>query len=104
MNMSQNEDRPETTSSEQPLASVPLRVITSPAMPREAVVTMKKHGCVFERREADLIITFPPGTTRTEIWPRVWSERYTLCLPDGYCVRQVVMRSERQSLICYTPE
>jgi hypothetical protein len=51
------------------------------------------HGCTLEQvNENEAILTYPPGTTRQELYPRTSDIRYRVMLPDGIELREIDTR------------
>ena len=81
-------------------------VITTPEdIVPEARVLLGKHGCTIVTCIGYCKVTFPEGTTRSSIFPRMsLSERYKIVLPDGYEMREVYISSLEQSVLCFAGE
>lgn len=70
------------------------RIVTATfesSMLAEVTRVMQSHGGnVEELRQADKLVghvlTFPVGTVKTEIWPRVHNSRFEVVTPDGFKV------------------
>ncbi len=78
---------------------VPLRQLTTPPIIDEAREIIKQHGCEIFERSDHCVVTFPEGTMRMEILPRLSNERYEITLPDGFRMVEMDDRWRRQSLL-----
>ena len=78
---------------------LPLRHLTTPPMIEEAKEMIKQHGCEIVEHADHCVVTFPEGTRRAEIFPRLYNERYTIMLPDGFQIREMFDRCQEQSLL-----
>lgn len=56
---------------------------------------LSQHGCRLDHHDGYELVTFPRGTTKQEILPRLgFSQRYRILLPDGYEIIEVVAHSQ----------
>src|SRR5437868_2696631 len=78
---------------------MPLRQLTTPPLLEEAKEMIKQHGCEIVEHADHCVVTFPEGTRRAEIFPRLYNERYTIMLPDGFQIREMFDRCQEQSLL-----
>jgi len=54
----------------------------------------------YEVEDADhCVVTFPEGTKRAEIFPRMYNERHTITLPDGMQMREIYDRRQEKNLL-----
>ena len=82
---------------------LPLRQLTTPPLLEEAKEMIKQHGCEIVAHADYCVVTFPEGTRRAEIFPRLSHERYTLMLPDGFQIREMFDSCQEQSLLFLLP-
>lgn len=78
---------------------VPLRHLTTPPLIDEAREIIKQHGCEIFERSDHCVLTFPEGTMRMEILPRLSNERYEITLPDGFRMVEMNDRWREHSLL-----
>ena len=78
-----------------------LHQLKTPPLTEEAKEVMIKHGCMLEENPDECIVSFPEGTTRTEIFPRMMTERYHITLPNGYQLQQVYDRFREINILFY---
>ena len=78
---------------------LPLRQLTTPPLLEEAKEMIKQHGCEIVEHADYCVVTFPEGTRRAEIFPRLYNERYIIMLPDGFQIREMFERCQEQSLL-----
>ncbi|MBV9711307.1 MAG: hypothetical protein JO011_10405 [Ktedonobacteraceae bacterium] len=77
-----------------------IETITLRRLIPEARELLVQHGCMMcEEGHEETVVSFPEGTKRQEIWPRVVSERYRIILPDGLELRQVFDRLQEVSQV-----
>lgn len=67
------------------------------------VVLLQAHGCVVEQGDSCLWLTYPAGTTRVEMYPRVHAPRYVVTLPDGYQLEEHADVRSSYSMLYYQP-
>ncbi len=78
--------------------------IAGPMLP-EARATIEQHGCTFSEEGCAILLTYPPGTVKREIYPRlVVTCNYRVYFPDGYEVIESYDRHRKISLLFYRPE
>lgn len=80
--------------------SSPVSILITPLMTTEAQEIIAQH-CHIVIGDDYCKVTFPEGTMRREIYPRLYNERYRIELPDGFCLRAVYDRSRKQSLLFF---
>ncbi len=78
---------------------VPLRHLTTPPMIDEARAMLKQHGCEVVEHSNHCVVTFPEGTMRMEILPRLSNERSEITLPDGFRMVEMDDRWREHSLL-----
>lgn len=66
-----------------PVSTVPADSIVLRGMFPTARKYLEERGCVMVKENEAVRITYPAGTTRTEIPPRTMCERFKIILPDG---------------------
>jgi hypothetical protein len=76
-----------------------LHQLKTPPMIDEAKKRMREHGCEVVENSDYCVVTFPEGTTRAEIFPRLYNERYQITLPDGFQIREMYDRCKEYSLL-----
>ena len=78
---------------------------TSPNIQREAREIFTRHGCEFRDEEEYLLVIFPEGTVKHEIYPRPGvSVHYEICLPDGHTIEELYDRHRELSFLFYKPD
>lgn len=67
-----------------------IRVPTLPAEPivlhgllPDARKYLEQHGCAITEQDGEITVSYPSGTTSTEILPRTMCEWFKIVLPDG---------------------
>jgi len=78
---------------------VSLHQLTTPLMIDEAREIIKLHGCEVCEYSDQCVVTFPEGTMRREIFPRLPCERFEITLPDGFQMVEIVDRWQEHSLL-----
>lgn len=86
-------------SSEGFMPPVPARQLKTPPMIDEAKKVLREHGCVIVEDGEHCVVTFPEATVRREVFPRLYNERYTIMLPDGFQIREMYDRCQEYSLL-----
>ncbi|MFL5628696.1 MAG: hypothetical protein ACJ788_24205 [Ktedonobacteraceae bacterium] len=81
------------------LPSVPLHQLKTPPLFDEAHKVIRGYGCEIVEYADHCIVTFPEGTMREEIFPRMYNARYTITLPDGVHIREMYDRCQEKSLL-----
>lgn len=68
--------------------SMSVSIIESPKfnedVKEEVRALLEQHGVRIEEKQTSCIIHLPPGSTKTEIYPRIHDSRYRVDLPDGF--------------------
>src|SRR5437016_14602128 len=82
----------------------PLHQIKTPLLTEEAKEIILRHGCRLEEHPNECIVSFPEGTTWTEIFPRMMTERYHITLPDCYKLQVVYDRYREINILLYPCE
>ena len=80
-----------------------LHQLRTPLVIDEAKKTMRDHGCEVVEYADYCVVTFPEGTMRMEIFPRLYNERYQIALPDGFQIREMYDRCQKYSLLFLLP-
>ena len=78
--------------------------VTQRNLDAAAIAALLKHGCFIDLYDVHSEITFPEGTVKEEVWPRVGGGAYNLVLPDGYECAVRYVRYLGQYLVFYSPE
>jgi len=99
--MESDEQEMDTSRSIMPQSS--LRQLRTPPVIDEAQKTMREHGCEIVEYAEHCVVTFPEGTMRMEIYPRLYNERYQITLPDGFQIREMYERCQEYSLLFLLP-
>ena len=92
-------DEEDMNSSEGLTPSVPARHLKTPPMIEAAKKAMRQHGCVIVEDGEYCAVTFPEGTMRREVFPRLYNGRYIITLPDGFQMREMYERCQEYSLL-----
>ena len=82
----------------------PLHQLKTPPLTEEAREIIVRHGCTLDENADECIVSFPEGTTRTEIFPRVMTERYRITFSDGYTLQEVYDKYREISILLYSRE
>jgi hypothetical protein len=82
----------------------PLHQLKTPPLTEEAKDIMLRHGCSLDEYPHECTVSFPEGTTRTEIFPRMMSERYHITLPDSYQLHEIYDKYREISILLYPRE
>jgi hypothetical protein len=82
----------------------PLHQLKTPPLTEEARKIIEKHGCTLDENTHECIVSFPEGTTRAEIFPRVMTERYRITFPDNYKLQEVYDKYREISILLYPRE
>ena len=77
--------------------------LKTPPICDEAAEIIKEHDCKIVEYAGHCLVVFPEGTTKVEIFPRLYNERYQITLPDGFQLRQMYDRCKEQSLLFLLP-
>jgi len=78
---------------------VPARQLKTAPIIDEVKKVMREHGCVVVEDGEHCAVIFPEGTMRREIFPRLYNERYSITLPDGFQMREMYDRCRELSLL-----
>lgn len=72
--------------------------ITAVELSEDDKAWLRSHGCVLSNPLEDgaITVTFPEGTTKTEILPRTQQSRFAVTLPDGAKLREQSLRNMRE--------
>ena len=82
----------------------PLHQLKTPPLTEEARKIIVRHGCTLDENTDECIVSFPEGTTRTEILPRMMTERYRITIPDNYKLQEVYDKYREISMLLYPRE
>jgi len=82
----------------------PLHQVKTPPLTEEAREIIVSHGCTLDENSDECMVFFPEGTTRTEIFPRVMTERYRITFPDDYKLQEVYDKYREISILLYPRE
>jgi hypothetical protein len=82
----------------------PLHQLKTPPFTQEAKEIMLRHGCTLDEYPHECIVSFPEGTTRTEIFPRMMTERYHITLSDSYKLHENYDKYREISILFYPRE
>lgn len=64
---------------------LPAGPVFLPSLEQEARAVLEQHGCVISRNDKAYVVSFPQGTIKCEILPRLpITETWRVFLPDGY--------------------
>lgn len=64
---------------------LPAGPVLLPSLEQEARAVLERHGCVISRDDKAYVVSFPQGTIKREILPRLpITETWRVFLPDGY--------------------
>jgi len=81
----------------------PLHQLKTPPLTEEARKIIVRHGCTLDESTDECIVSFPEGT-RTEILPRLMTERYRITFPDNYKLQEVYDKYREISVLLYPCE
>ncbi|HBE25325.1 MAG TPA: hypothetical protein DDW33_06545 [Ktedonobacter sp.] len=84
--------------------TLPLHQLKTPPLTEEARKIMLRQGCTLVENPDECIVSFPEGTIRTEIFPRMITERYHITLPNCYKLQVVYDRYREISILLYPRE
>lgn len=79
----------------------PLHQLKTPPLTEEAKEVMLRHGCTLNEHTHECMVSFPEGTTRTEIFPRMMTARYHITLPDSYKLHENYDKYREISILFY---
>jgi hypothetical protein len=69
----------------------PLTQVRIPPLRQEqiefATSCLSAHSCTLDVGCESILLTFPPGTTKQELYPRINDTRYRVTFPDGWEIR-----------------
>ena len=82
----------------------PLHELKTPPLTEEARKIIVRHGCTLDENTDECIVSFPEGTTRTEILPRLMTERYRITFPDNYELQENYDKYREISILLYPRE
>lgn len=82
----------------------PLHQLKTPPLTEEAREIIVRHGCTLDENADECMVSFPEGTTRTEILPRMMTERYRIAFPDNYELQEVYDKYREISILLYSRE
>jgi len=82
----------------------PLHQLKTPPLTEEARKIIVRHGCTLVENADECMVSFPEGTTRTEILPRMMTERYCITFPDNYELQEVYDKYREISVLLYPRE
>jgi len=82
----------------------PLHQLKTPPLTEEARKIIVRHGCMLDENTSECIVSFPEGTTRTEIFPRTMTERYCVTFPDGYKLQECYDKYREINVLLYPRE
>jgi hypothetical protein len=77
----------------------PVHQLKTPPIIDEAREEIREYGCEIVEYADHCVVTFPVGTLREEIFPRMYNERYTITLPNGVQMREMYDRWQEKSLL-----
>jgi len=82
----------------------PIHQLKTPLLTEEARKIIVRHGCTLDENADECMVSFPEGTTRTEILPRMMTERYRITFPDSYKLQEVYDKYREISILLYPRE
>ena len=77
-------------------------IVTPPFLPAFAeafIDILTAHNIRVDDRTSVCYVTFPAHTTKTELLPRTYDERYRILLPDGFELCEVRRRGQNYSYL-----
>ena len=98
-NQVMDSDEQDVPSSRSLSPATPVHQLKTPPMIDEAKKVIQEHGCEIVEYADHCVVTFPEGTMREEIFPRMYNARYTITLPDGIQMREMYDRWQENSLL-----
>lgn len=81
----------------------PAESITPTGLRPEAREYLEKHGCTLLEKGELVIVVYPQGTVRQEIYPRTRCGRYQVHLLDGTELREVHAFHTKAEYFLYLP-
>lgn len=82
----------------------PLHQLKTPPLTEEARKIIVRHGCTLDENTDECMVSFPEGTTRTEIFPRMLTEQYCITFPDSYKLQENYDKYREISILLYPRE
>ena len=82
----------------------PLHQLKTPPLTEEARKIIVSHGCTLDENIDKCMVSFPEGTTRTEIFPCMMTEQYRITFPDNYKLQGIYDKHREISILLYSRE